>query len=71
MSLMKSNQYEPLIHEVRQFDFSTAKIIRPANGEFVTITVDTYLPSAPEARLTVKMTMILQDGVWMLDSATY
>jgi len=71
VSLMKSNQYEPLIHEVRQFDFSTAKIIRPANGEFVTITVDTYLPSAPEARLTVKMTMILQDGVWMLDSATY
>ena len=71
VSFMKSNEYDPLIKETRVFDFDTAEIIKPSNGEFVTISIESYLPSAPEKRLTVKLTMILQDGVWMLDSATY
>ena len=69
--LMKSNEFDPFITEVRKYDFSTAKIIRPANAEYVTIEVDSYLPSNPDARLTVELSMILQNGVWMLDSATY
>ena len=71
VSLMRSNTFEALITEVRQYDFSTAQIIEPANREYITISVESYLPSAPEQRLTVKLSMILQDGVWMLDSATY
>lgn len=71
VSLMKSNEYDPLIHETRVFDFDTAEIIKPSNGEFVTVSIESYLPSAPEKRLTVKITMILENGVWMLDSATY
>ncbi len=69
--LMRSNEFEPFITEVRKYDFSTAKIIRPANAEYVTIEVDSYLPSSPDVRLTVELSMILQNGVWMLDSATY
>ena len=71
VSLMKSNEYEPLITETRVFDFDTAEMIKPSNGKFVTISIESYLPSAPENRLTVKLTMILENGVWMLDSATY
>ena len=71
VSLMKSNEYKPLITETRVFDFDTAQMIKPSNGEFVTISIESYLPSAPQNRLTVKLTMILEDGVWMLDSATY
>lgn len=70
-SLMRSNSQKALITEVRQYDFSTASIIEPANREYVTISVESYLPSAPENRLTVKLSMVLQDGTWMLDSATY
>ncbi len=71
MSLLRSNSYEALITEVRQYDFSTASIIEPSNREYVTISVESYLPSAPDHRLTVKLSMVLQDGSWMLDSATY
>ncbi len=71
VSLMESTEIEPYITETRQFDFSTAKIVKPANAKFVTVSVESYLPSAPDHRLTVKIGMILQDGVWMLDSATY
>ena len=71
ITLMKSNTYEPLITETRMYDFSTAKMVRPSNGKYVNIEVESYLPSAPENRLTVRLSMILQDGVWMLDNGTY
>ena len=71
VSLMMSNTYEPLVREVRQFDFSTAQIVKPSNGSYVNITVDTYLPSDPSNILTIRVSLILQDGVWMLDSGTY
>lgn len=71
ISLMKSNTFKPLIKETRQFDFSTARIGRNSNAKFVNVEVETYLESKPEERLTVRISMILQDGVWMLDSATY
>ena len=71
VSLMKANDSKIFITEIRQYDFSTAKIVRPANAEYVNIEIESYLPSVPEDRLTVRLSMILQDGVWMLDSATY
>lgn len=70
-SFMMSNKYPPLITETRQFDFSTAKMVRPSNKKIVSIEVQTYLPSAPEKRLTITVTLVQQDGEWFLDSATY
>ena len=60
-----------LIKEKRLYDFSTAKIVRPKNGKYVTIEIESYLESTPDDRLTVKLGPKLQDGEWMLDSATY
>ena len=71
ITLMVSNTYDPLVTEKRIYDYSTAKIIRPKRKDFVTISIDSYLESKPDERLNVKLTMILQDGVWMLDSGTY
>ena len=71
ISLMMANDMTVFITETRQYDFSTAKIVKPSNADYVTIEIESYLPSKPEARLTVKLSMILQDGEWMLDSATY
>lgn len=70
-SFMMSNEYDPLITETRVFDFSTAKMVRPSNKRIVSIEIESYLPSAPEARLTVTLTMAKQDGQWFLDSGTY
>ena len=71
MFLMQSNTYEPLIKETRIYDFSTAKVVKPGNAKLVNIEVETYLPSSPDVRLTVRVTMVLQDGEWYLDSGTY
>ena len=71
MYLMQSNTYKPLITETRIFDFSTARMVKPGNAKLVNIEVETYLPSSPENRITVRVTMVLQDGEWYLDSGTY
>ena len=68
---MQSNTYEPLVTERRIFDLATAQIVRPKRSDFVTVSVESYLESKPNERVTVKLTMILQDGVWLLDSGTY
>ena len=70
-TLMQSNTYEPLVTEKRIFDLTTAQIIRPKRADFITISVESYLESKPSERVTVKLTMILQDGTWLLDSGTY
>ena len=70
-SFMMSNEYAPLITETRVFDFSTAQMVRPSNKKLVSIRIESYLPSNPENRVTVTITMVKQNGEWFLDSATY
>lgn len=69
--LMESNSFEPLITERRVYDFSTAEIVRPSNKKQITVEIDSYLPSNPDRVQRVRLSLTLQDGVWMLDSATY
>ena len=69
--LMQSNTYEPLVSETRVFDFSTAVMVKPSNKKLVSIDIETYLPSDPNNRVTVTVTLVLQDGQWFLDSGTY
>lgn len=70
-SLMKSNTFEPLITERRIYDFSTATMVKPSNKKYVNIEIDSYLESDPTNILRVRISMQLQNGVWLLDSATY
>ncbi len=69
--LMSSDDYESLIPGKRIYDLSTARIVRPRRRDFVNIQVESYLEGQPDVRVKVKLSMIKQDGVWMLDSATY
>lgn len=70
-ALMQSNTYPALVKETRIFDFSTAKLVKPSSKELVNIEVDTYLESDPDERTVVRVTMVLVDGEWYLDSGTY
>ncbi len=68
---MFSNTYEPIATEKRIYDIDSAQMAKGSNGEYVRIEIDSYLESKPEERLTVTLALILQDGVWMLDTPTY
>ena len=69
--LMKSNTYDVVSSEKRIFKYDTAKIVRPSNKKTVNVTMDTYLESAPDEIVSVRLTLIMQDGEWYLDSPTY
>lgn len=69
--LMQSSEYKPLVTETRIFDFSTAKMVKPSSKKLVNIEVETYLKSNPDDRSTVRVTLVLENGEWYLDSGTY
>lgn len=69
--LTESNTYKPLITEKRVFDITTAKILPRSNAEYIRISIDSYLESTPDERLTIELSLVKQDGEWFLDSPTY
>ncbi|MBO5883094.1 MAG: hypothetical protein J6Q78_01655 [Clostridia bacterium] len=70
--LMMSNTYEAVISDERPiFDYSTAEIVRPYRRNFVNVEIEYYYESDPSEIYTVKISMIMQDGVWMLDGQTF
>ena len=70
--LMMSNTYEAVITDERPiYDYSTAKIVRPYRRNFVNVEIEYHYESDPSKTYTVKISMIMQDGVWMLDGQTF
>lgn len=69
--LMKSDEYESIISSKRIYDMSTAKVVRPGSKEFANVEIETYTEAEPDKRVTVKLSLVKQDGEWYLDSATY
>lgn len=69
--LMQSDSYESMIKGKRLYDFSTAKVVKPGSSEFANVEIESYLEGEPDKRVTVTLSLVKQEGVWYLDSATY
>ena len=70
--LLQSNTSDVLFTEERIYIFDSAKIINwGSNSERVRVSVQTYLPSAPDKIVDVTLNLVLQDGQWFLDSPTF
>lgn len=54
----------------RIYDYDTMKIVRPSNGKSVTVEMDSHLEGQTEI-LPVRLSFVLQDGVWYLNSPSY
>ncbi len=69
--LKQYNQLESYIESKRIYDYSTLKIVRPSNDQFMNVTVDTHIDGEDEI-LKVTLRFIKgEDGEWYLDSPTY
>ena len=55
---------------MRLYDYSTMKIIDPSNSEKVIVQMDSWLSSNPAVINPATVTIVLQDGVWLLHSFT-
>ena len=54
----------------RIYDYSTMKIVKPSNGEYVNITIDSYTLEDRTVK-SVLLTFVYERGNWYLDSPTY
>ena len=54
----------------RIYDYSTMEIVKPSNGEYVNITIESYTLE-DRTRKTVLLTFVYERGNWYLDSPTY
>ena len=54
----------------RIYDYDSMKIVRPSNGKQITVEMDTHLEGESE-HLTVRLSFVLQDGEWYLNSPSY
>lgn len=54
----------------RIYDYSSMKIVKPSNGEYLNITIDTYTLRNKKVK-TITLSFIYERGNWYLDSPTY
>ena len=72
MMLAQSNTYDAMKVERRVYLFETAKInVLSSSKNLVRISVDTYLPSAPDKIVTREITLVYQSGNWFLNNPTF
>ena len=58
------------ITEKRIYDYDSMEIVRPSKANRITVEIDSYLEGSEE-HLTVRLSLVKQDGEWYLDSPTY
>ncbi len=63
----KHNKTEPTITEARVYDLESAKVLMK-NDTYATLEVETTLAGKSES---VRIRMMCQDGIWLLDDPTY
>ena len=72
MMLAQSNTYDAMKVERRVYLFETAKInVLSSSKNLVRISVDTYLPSAPDKIVNREITLVYQRGNWFLNNPTF
>lgn len=69
--LAQSNNYDAMNIEKRVYLFDTAKINKlSSNRKLVRISINSYVPSAPENITTREITLVYRNGNWFLNSPT-
>ena len=66
--LMLNTEYEVYVTGDRRYDLDTMEIVKPSNGKIVNVSLDAI---DGEERTRARLTFVLQDGEWRLDSPTY
>ena len=66
--LMLNTEYEVYVTGDRRYDLDPMEIVKPSNGKIVNVSLDAI---DGEERTKARLTFVLQDGEWRLDSPTY
>lgn len=65
----QNRYYEPVVTNMRVYDYASMKIVKPSSAEYVNVEIDSYAPG--QGWMTFTLSFILEDSGWRLDSPTY
>ena len=54
----------------RIYDYSTMKVVKPSNNEYINVTVETYTLGDAK-RVEIELSFVFERGDWYLDCPTY
>ena len=54
----------------RIYDYSTMKVVKPSNNEYINVTVETYT-LGDTTRVEIELSFVFERGDWYLDCPTY
>ena len=66
--LYQSMRYEPLIEETRTYNYGTMEIVKPSNGEYVNVSIESEQKGGKK---TIILAFSLTENGWRLDTPTY
>lgn len=52
------------------FDYSTMRIVKPSNATRILVSMDAWEEDTPNESFSYRLTLVLVDGVWLLDKLT-
>ncbi len=61
--------YEPVVTNMRVYDYASMKIVKPSSQDYVNIEIDSYAPG--QGWMTFTLSFALEENGWRLDSPTY
>lgn len=64
--LYQNKNVEPLISDVRVYDYASMKIVTPSRGDYIIVEINSYTESYPEWT-TIDLTFVYENNNWYLD----
>ena len=58
-------------YQRKVYDYSTMKIVRPSDNDFVTVEIEAYDVGMSHKRRVITITFVKENGEWYLNSPTY
>ena len=68
--LYQSANQDPLITWQRIYDYSTMRIVKPSSADYITVEIDSHIEN-DSTILPVKLSIVYENGQWLLDTPTY
>ena len=69
--LQECNQVKGYDLPDRRYDYSTMKMASGSNAKYIRIELESYIAGNEQARETVTLAFVLENGNWYLDSPSY
>ncbi len=58
-------------YQRKVYDYSTMKIVKPSDDDFITVEIEAYDVGMSHKRRTIEISFVKENGEWYLNSPTY